>query len=120
MKTFAKLLVAAIAVSMLASLFALAPSAAVMMDPRTLTPASERVVFVKDAPRDENNMPTGEGLPGDGSGSDAENPFIPMDHESFDPGAQYPKYHLQTPLYQAIERARPLPSARIRNSCLRK
>ena len=104
MKNFAKLLVVALSVAMIASLLALIPSAAAetLIDPNTLTPGSERVVFIKDAERDENNLVVGE-LPGDGSGSDAENPLIPMDHEDFDPGADYPKYHLQTAFYQATE-----------------
>ena len=107
MKNFAKLLVVALAVAIVASLFALSSSAAAaepaaMIDPNDLKPGSERVIFIKDAPRDENNQIKGE-LEGDGTGSDAANPLIPNDHESFDPTAQYPKYHLQTAFYQATE-----------------
>ena len=105
MKNFAKLLVVALAVTIMASLFALSASATAapeLIDPNTLTPGSERVLFIKDAPRDENNVVVGE-LEGDGSGSDANNPFKPIDHESFDPSAEYPKWHLQTAFYQATE-----------------
>ena len=103
MKNFAKLLVVALSVAIIASLFAISSSAAVFVDPNTLTPASERVIFIKDAPRDENNQLTGEELPGDGTGSDADNPFKIIDHESFDPTAEHPKWHLQTAFYQATE-----------------
>jgi len=105
MKNFAKLLIVAVAVTLIASLFALTASAAAapeLVDPHTLTPASERVLFIKDAPRDENNQVVGE-LEGDGSGSDANNPFKIMDHESFDPSATSPKNYLQTAFYQATE-----------------
>lgn len=61
-------------------------------NPEALQPTSPRVVFISD------NI---EGS--DGSGFDAENPFIPLDHESFDPTAAYPKNHLQTAFYQATE-----------------
>ena len=47
-------------------------------DPCELTPGSERVIFIKDA--DSNGY-----LEGDGSGSDANNPLRPLDHEDFDP-----------------------------------
>ena len=97
MKSFAKLFVVALAVTLLAALFAMPASAAVgMPDPNTLQPASDRVVFIMDAPE-------GGTLPGDGSGLDAENPLEPIDHESFDPDADAPKMHLQTAFYQATE-----------------
>ena len=103
MKNFAKLLVVALSVAIIASLLAVSSSAAEIVDPNTLTPASDRVIFIKDAPRDENNQLTGEELPGDGTGSDADNPLKVIDHESFDPTADYPKWHLQTAFYQATE-----------------
>ena len=102
MKKFAKLLVVALSVAIIASLFAVNSSAAELVDPNTLTPASERVIFIKDAPRDENNQVVGK-LEGDGTGSDADNPLQPIDHESFVPDAEYPKWHLQTAFYQATE-----------------
>ena len=106
MKKFAKLLVVALAVAIIASMFSVVASAteapAAETDPNNLKPGSERVIFIKDAPRDENYQIVGE-LTGDGTGSDADNPLIPMDHEEFDPGAEYPKYHLQTAFYQATE-----------------
>ena len=107
MKNFAKLLVVALAVAIIASMFALVSSAAAaapaeMIDPNELKPGSDRVIFIKDAPRDENNQIKGE-LEGDGTGTDAANPLKPNDHENFDPTAQYPKYHLQTAFYQATE-----------------
>ncbi|MBR6776846.1 MAG: hypothetical protein IKM27_03760, partial [Clostridia bacterium] len=73
-----------------------ADGAARRYDPTTLVPTGERVIFIKDAPK-------GETLKGDGSGIDADNPFIPMDHEDFDPGADAPMNHLQTAFYQATE-----------------
>ena len=66
------------------------------VDPTTLEPSSDRVIFIKDAP-------AGGKLSGDGSGHDADNPFIPSDHEQFDPTADYPQNHLQTAFYQATE-----------------
>ena len=66
------------------------------VDPTTLEPTSDRVIFIKDAPE-------GGSLTGDGSGHDADNPFIPSDHEQFDPTADYPQNHLQTAFYQATE-----------------
>ncbi len=102
MKKFAKLLVVALSVAIIASLFAVSSSAAEIVDPNTLQPASDRVIFIKDAPRDENNQVVGK-LEGDGTGSDADNPLQPIDHEQFSPDAQYPKWHLQTAFYQATE-----------------
>ena len=106
MKKFAKLLVVALAVAIIASMFSVVASAteapAAETDPNNLKPGSERVIFIKDAPRDENHQIVGE-LTGDGTGSDADNPLIPMDHESFDPSVDYPKHHLMTAFYQATE-----------------
>ena len=70
--------------------------AAVESDPNNLTPGSNRVLFIKD--------PNAYGqLEGDGSGMDANNPLEALDHELFDPMANYPKYYLQTAFYQATE-----------------
>lgn len=73
-----------------------AAEAARRYDPATLQPTSERVIFIKDAPK-------GEKLTGDGSGFDANNPYIPVEHEKFDPSADAPMNHLQTAFYQATE-----------------
>ncbi len=102
MKKFAKLLVVALSVAIIASLFAVSSSAAELVDPNTLQPGSENVYFIKDAPRDENNKIVGK-LEGDGTGSDADNPLQPVDHQDFDVNATYPKWHLQTAFYQATE-----------------
>lgn len=61
-------------------------------DPEDLAPKSDRVIFISD-----------DYSIGDGSGKDANNPLRPMDHDAFDPEAEYPKNHLQTPFYQATE-----------------
>ena len=106
MKNFAKLLVLALAVVMVATMFAFSVSAAPVTepgaDPTKLVPGSDKVIFIKDAPRDENYVVTGE-LEGDGTGSDANNPLKPAEHEDFDPSADYPKWHLTTAFYQATE-----------------
>ena len=97
MKNFAKLFVVALVVTLVATMFAMSASAAIgMPDPNTLKPASDRVVFIMDAPE-------GGELPGDGSGLDPENPLEAIDHESFDPDAEHKKMHLQTAFYQATE-----------------
>ena len=106
MKKFAKFLALALTLAVIASAFALVASAEAapeIVDPRTLTPGSERVIFIKDAPRDENNQVVGE-LTGDGTGSDAENPLKPTDsHERFDPTAERKRWHVLTAFYQAVE-----------------
>ncbi|MBQ4116707.1 MAG: hypothetical protein IJD37_04960 [Clostridia bacterium] len=106
MKNFAKLLVLALTVALVASLFAVsvfaAPATEPGADPTKLVPGSEKVIFIKDAPRDENYVVTGE-LAGDGTGTDADNPLKPADHEDFTPDAAHPNYHLQTAFYQATE-----------------
>ncbi len=106
MKNFAKLLVLALTVALVASLFAVsvfaAPATEPGADPTKLVPGSEKVIFIKDAPRDENYVVTGE-LAGDGTGTDADNPLKPADHEDFTPDADHPNYHLQTAFYQATE-----------------
>ena len=104
MKKFAKLFVAVLAVIMVMAVFAATAAAqsAEIVDPNTLKPGSDRVLFIKDGPRDASGKPTGE-LDGDGSGLDAANPLKPQDHESFDPTAAAPKWHLQTAFYQATE-----------------
>ena len=98
MKNFAKFLVVALVVALVASIFAFSSSAAVSPngDPKALKPGSEEVVFIMDA--DENGN-----LPGDGSGKDAQNPLKPTDHENFDPEADVPQFDLQTAFYQATE-----------------
>ena len=105
MKNFAKLIIAAVAVVMVASLFALTLSAASgnqLVDPNTLKPGSNKVIFIKDGERDETGKPTGV-IEGDGTGSDANNPLKTYDHEDFDPTATAPKWHLQTAFYQATD-----------------
>ncbi|MBQ4116708.1 MAG: hypothetical protein IJD37_04965 [Clostridia bacterium] len=102
MKRFAKLLVLALSVVIIASLFVASSLAAEIVDPNTLQPGSDRVIFIKDAPRDENNNIIGQ-PDGDGTGSDASNPMWTVDHENFDPDADHPKWHLQTAFYQATE-----------------
>ena len=106
MKKFAKLMLVALMVAVIASAFAFSALAdeATVVDPRTLVPGSDRVIFIKDAPRDENNQYTGEPLEGDGTGTDAANPLKPADdHERFDPTAERKRWHLLTALYQANE-----------------
>ncbi|MBQ4116867.1 MAG: hypothetical protein IJD37_05775 [Clostridia bacterium] len=105
MKKFAKFLVLALAVAVMASAFALVASAEepTVIDPNTLVPGSDRVIFIKDAPRDENNEVVGE-LAGDGTGTDADNPLKPTeDHERFDPTAERKRWHVLTAFYQAVE-----------------
>ena len=106
MKNFAKLFVVALAVALIAAMFAVSVSAepvtAAGANPNDLKPGSDKVIFIKDAPRDENMQIDGE-LEGDGTGSDAKNPLKPSDHEQFDPTADYPKWHLQTAFFQATE-----------------
>ena len=106
MKNFAKLLVVALAVAMIASMVSVFAMAAPVTepgaDPTKLVPGSEQVIFIKDAPRDENYVVTGE-LAGDGTGTDADNPLKPADHEDFDPSVNVPMYHLTTAFYQATE-----------------
>lgn len=98
MKNFAKLLVVAAVLMIVGSLVAMSASAAVSPngDPKNLKPASENVIFIMDAPE-------GGELPGDGSGTDANNPWKPMEHEDFDPSADYPANDLNTAFYQATE-----------------
>lgn len=56
---------------------------------------SSRVYFIRDVPSDYS---------GYGNGLSADDPFVPLtDPEGFDPDAQYPKYHLTTAFYQAIQ-----------------
>lgn len=66
------------------------------VDPASLAPTSDRVVFIMDAPE-------GKELEGDGTGTDFANPYIPSDHEKFNPAADYPENYYQTSLYQATE-----------------
>ena len=76
MKNFAKFLVIALVVSVIAGLFVFGVSAAVTepgVNPNNLKPGSDRVIFIQDAPRDTI---TGEinwnNLPGNGSGTSPE------------------------------------------------
>lgn len=97
-KTF-KLFTAALALVLIMAAVALTANAAGAsrrVDPSTLQPTGERVIFIKDAPK-------GETLAGDGSGFDAENPYIPSEHEQYDPTADNPQNHLKTAFYQATE-----------------
>lgn len=97
MKNFAKLFVAALIVALVAALFATSASAASgMTDPNTLKPGSDKVIFIMDPPEDGT-------LPGDGTGYEPENPYEALDHESFNPDDEHPRWHLQTELYQATE-----------------
>jgi hypothetical protein len=98
LKKFMKLFVVALVVALLSAavLTATAAESAKRVDPNTLQPSSERVIFIKDAP-------AGGALTGDGSGFDADNPFIPSDHEQYDPTADHPQNHLKTAFYQATE-----------------
>ena len=108
MKNFTKLLVLALVAIVMAALLSVCVSAEAeapaIPDPRELKPGSDRVVFIKDAPRDEDNKLTGEPLAGDGTGTDAENPLKPTeDHERFDPSAERKRWHVLTAFYQAVE-----------------
>ena len=100
MKTFAKIFCLALTVAFIASMLVLPGMAtdapAAVTDPNQLKPGSERVVFIKDAPRDEKYQVIGE-LAGDGTGFDADNPLRPIEHEGFAPSASAPKYHLRLP-----------------------
>ncbi len=99
MKQSLKMLVLAlvvVAIAVTAVFSASAAEAKKRVDPATLQPTSERVIFIKDAP-------AGGKLTGDGSGFDAENPFIPANHEEFNPAEANPKNYLQTAFYQATE-----------------
>lgn len=98
LKRFFKIFVAAMVVVTVAAavLCVYAQESARRVDPSTLQPTSDRVIFIKDAP-------AGGTLSGDGSGFDADNPYIPSEHEQFDPTADYPQNHLKTAFYQATE-----------------
>ncbi len=105
MKKFTRLLTLALVFALVAALFTVGASAAKTepeSDPNTLKPGSDKVIFIKDAPRDEKFEVIGE-LEGDGSGSDAANPFKPSDHEKFDPNAEKKKWDYMTAFYQATE-----------------
>ncbi len=105
MKQFAKLFVLAFAITLLASLLSFNASAVNCepgADPNELKPGSDKVVFIKDAPRDDNYQIVGE-LSGDGTGTDADNPLKATDHEKFDPNAERKRYDYTTAFYQATE-----------------
>ena len=107
MKNFAKLLVVALAVSLIAGLFAFSASAAATQpgtDPNTLKPGSDKVIFIADAPRDPDTKEINwDALPGNGSGTSPENPLKPLEHEDFDATANAPMYDVTTAFYQATE-----------------
>ena len=107
MKNFTKLLILALAVSLVAAVFVFNASAAVTepgVNPNDLKPGSNRVIFIQDAPRDpETNMCKWDELPGNGSGSSPDNPLRPVEHELFDPTADIPMYDVTTAFYQATE-----------------
>lgn len=96
MKRFARFFVVALVVALVATAFAVSSSAAeAVTDPRNLKPASDKVVFIMDAPE-------GGQLPGDGTGSSPENPYKPIDHELYDPTTKSGESY-QSSLYQATE-----------------
>ena len=97
MKNFSKLLIIALVVALVASIFAISTAAA-STDPHDLKPGSDQVIFIMDAPE-------GQDLPGDGTGRDANNPLKPIDHERFDPEADPSviRNDYQTAWYQATE-----------------
>ena len=99
MKNFTKLLVFAVVITVIASMFVVNSSAAVNIDPNTLEPGSDSVVFIADVP--EGGTPIG-----DGSGKDANNPYQAIDHEAYDPNADVPKGYLNSSFYQATEMLR--------------
>lgn len=99
MKKTMKLLFTALVIVIMVAMAVTSVSAAESakrVDPTTLTPTSDRVIFIKDAP-------AGGKLSGDGSGYDADNPYIPLDHEGYNPADSAPQNHLQTAFYQATE-----------------
>ncbi|MBQ7968509.1 MAG: hypothetical protein IJ292_01640 [Clostridia bacterium] len=96
MKTFAKIFVVALVVALFASIFSITSSASTSVDPMTLKPGSDRVVFIMDAP--ENGI-----LPGNGTGDDPQNPLQAVDHDKFFENDEFPRYYYQTELYQATE-----------------
>ena len=91
------LALAVVAVLLVSAMVAVsAEEASKRVDPVSLKPTSDRVVFIMDAP-------DGKELEGDGTGSDFANPYITSDHDKFDPNAAHPEYYYQTSLYQATE-----------------
>ena len=107
MKNFTKLLVVALAVSLIAGMFAFSASAAATQpgtNANDLKPGSDKVIFIQDAPRDpETNMCKWDELPGNGSGTSPENPLRPLEHEDYDATAEAPMYDVTTAFYQATE-----------------
>lgn len=93
MKRFTRFMVMALVIALVAAFFVSLNTVSAITDPSELTPGSNRVIFISDDWKTK----------GDGTGSDAGNPLSVIDHESFDPSAPSPKYHLQTPFYQATE-----------------
>ncbi|MBR5322712.1 MAG: hypothetical protein IKU48_04130 [Clostridia bacterium] len=96
----------ALVLALLASMFTFSasaePNTEAGADPNALKPGSDKVYYIKDAPRNENHEVIGE-LEGDGSGSDPDNPLQTYDHASFDPTAERKKWSFMTALYQATE-----------------
>ena len=105
MKKFTRLFTLALVFALVAAFFTVGASATnteLGADPNALKPGSDNVYFIKDAPRNENYEVIGE-LEGDGSGSDAANPFKPTDHEKFVPDAAKKKWSFMTAIYQVTE-----------------
>ena len=107
MKNFTKLLVVALAVSLIAGMFAFSASAAATQpgtNANDLKPGSDKVIFIQDAPRDpETKEINWAELPGSGTGTSPENPLRPLDHPDFDAAADIPMYDVTTSFYQATE-----------------
>lgn len=86
MKQFAKALLVSLVITLLAAVFAVAASAAFP----TLKPGSDTVIFIADGAT--------------GNGNSADSPLEPDDNpEGYDPTAEYPKNHLRSSFYQAID-----------------
>jgi hypothetical protein len=84
------LALAVVAVLLVSAMVAVsAEEASKRVDPVSLKPTSDRVVFIMDAP-------DGKELEGDGTGSDFANPYITSDHDKFDPNASHPEYYYQS------------------------
>ncbi|MBR5321931.1 MAG: hypothetical protein IKU48_00085 [Clostridia bacterium] len=102
MKNFVKFLVIVFSVAITASLVSVSSLAAELIDPNTLQPGSNKVIFIKDAPKDANNQIIGK-LEGDGTGFDAENPLQPIAPENFIHDDRCTEWYFQTAFYQATE-----------------
>lgn len=93
MKNFAKLLICAVVVALVAftlSAVVFAEEEYVPVDPTTLQPGSDRVIFIADGAT--------------GSGASADSPLEAIkDVEGYDPSAEIPKNHLITSFVQATD-----------------